>query len=313
MLIEKICKNCNLKFSFEYEPAGKGSGNQLCRKYCGPSCKEEVKFSRRYNSLSTRLEKKCEICNSIFFVPKSLSNRKLCSKACRHAHHSKVLKQHQVIEKFCVQCCTSFFASEVSKKKFCSPNCFSRSQQSKNHLICEVCHKDFFVKKSYQARFCSKKCASIAQSNGLVKIHVSGRSGTRTDIENSPYFKSSFEADYYRYCLQCLNIRPLYEYQTFTLQVNGNLRYYTPDFYFPNEDEFVELKGVKYAKENKFAELLNSNFECYEQLRSMNVKIRIIYMNDFYSELKQNGLYLTITNLENRDYANTKHLICKHN
>jgi hypothetical protein len=72
----------------------------------------------------------------------------------------------------------------------------------------------------------------------------------------------------------------------------------------------VELKGVREGK-SRFSRLLNSNSRSREAVVSSGQRIDVVYMNDFYSELRRQGLYDTIANIENRDYAGTKHLISK--
>jgi hypothetical protein len=143
---------------------------------------------------------------------------------------------------------------------------------------------------------------------GLIKGHVNGRSGYRTDLSSSWYFKSSFEADYCRYLLN-QNIKFDYESKTFQVNLNDRVVYYTPDFYLQDENVYVELKGVRIGK-SRFSKLVNSNAVARDLVTE--VKIKVIYMKDFYVDLRKSGLYDSIPNLENRDYAKTKHLIKKH-
>ena len=79
----------------------------------------------------------------------------------------------------------------------------------------------------------------------------------------------------------------------------------------PELDEYVELKGVR-ESENSFSKMLNSNSQARETLRDLGVNIKVIYMNDFYEMLKTTGLWEKITNLENKNYAKTVHLIRTH-
>lgn len=309
-VIEKQCKHCGSKFTFDYEPCGKGSGNRLKRPYCSSDCALLHKKLMKTVALVSRLKKICVECNREFYVPRCLSHRQLCSNECRYKHTSRTQIKHHEIQLNCVFCQKAFLTKSTSRK-FCSHKCMHLSRIDHVDRICENCGKQFDTKRSYVPRFCSKQCTFTGQSKGLVASHVNGRTGYRLDIKDSPYFKSSFEADYYRYCVQVLNVVPQYELQTFNVNVDGKHKFYTPDFWFSEDNRFVELKGVR-ESDSRFSQLLNSNSRARNVAIAQGHKIDVIYMNDFYSQLRTNGLYDLITNLEHRDYAGTKHLIRKH-
>jgi hypothetical protein len=91
----------------------------------------------------------------------------------------------------------------------------------------------------------------------------------------------------------------------------GKKRYYTPDFYLPSTDVYVELKGVKEGN-SKFSKKINSNSSARNALISSGTNITVLYMVDFYAMLKSLHLYDKIPNLENRSYGKTAHLIKAH-
>lgn len=310
MLIEKTCNHCRQNFSFEYESCGKGSGAVVGRKYCTKECAEKERTLRKSLNMPSRHSKSCIICDKEFFVPTSLLGRKTCSNVCRKASQKGMFLIPRV-QVSCANCSKQFETTVKFPQKFCSPVCFSNSRRRRLTKVCEACNQEFSHIKSYKPRFCSKKCTHMGQSMGLVKSHVNGRSGYRTDIGSDLYFKSSFEADYYRYCVQHLGKRPKYEHKTFSVSVNGTHRFYTPDFWFEDDDRFIELKGIQ-LDDSAFARNINSNTESRIALTETGVHVDVIYMNDFYSSLKANGLYDLIINLEHRDYGKTKHLIIKH-
>lgn len=307
--VQKTCKQCDEVFSFVYEPNGKGSGNTLRQQCCSERCKRLRRKSRKSLKLVTRLTKSCVVCAEDFYVPVSLSKQKTCSNACRYKYASLT----RDITHFVFTCfaCDSRFETRNKRQKYCSLTCGKRAKVDQVERICEMCAKKFTTKRSYVPRFCSKQCLNEAQSCGKVISHVNGRSGYRSDIIDSPYFKSSFEADYCRYCVVVLGEKPQYECKTFRVVVNGKERCYTPDFWFERDNRFVELKGVE-EDDSIFSKKLNSNSNARNELVSSGQPITLIYMNDFYSMLKRDGLYETIENLENRDYVGTKHLIIKH-
>ena len=74
------------------------------------------------------------------------------------------------------------------------------------------------------------------------KTYSKGKSGIRNDLNNQ-YFRSSWEANFARY-LNYLNIEWKYEIKRFIFkeEIRGCLSY-TPDFYLPKYDIWVEIKG----------------------------------------------------------------------
>jgi len=68
-------------------------------------------------------------------------------------------------------------------------------------------------------------------------LYTRGRGGYREDV--GQYFRSEWEAQYARF-LNANGIEWVYEPKTFALTETLN---YTPDFYLPKTDEWVEVKG----------------------------------------------------------------------
>lgn len=307
--VEKTCKNCGVKFSLECEINGKGSTAKLRQNFCSRKC--SAKHSQR-SDVGSKIELICNVCGIHFFRFKSGRNRKSCSNACRFKFAATIAKKNPIFYLNCLFC-KKQFETNNDKRKYCSEHCFNLSQCDRTEVKCELCGKINNFKKSYAktARFCSKLCVYQAQSKGMIKSHVNGRSGYRLDLNEKRYFKSSFEADYNRYC-DIINVKTEYEFRTFEIDVNGKKKFYTPDFYLPQTDEFIELKGIKLG-ESKYSKLINSNSEARELLSKQGlIKISVLYMNDFYKMLKESDLYLKIPNLEQRNYAITKKLIVKH-
>jgi hypothetical protein len=303
--IEKTCKHCKKIFYVEYVINGSGSAGAVRKKYCSVKCKKDW-YKIPENGVKQKVE--CKICCKEFYLPPSQAKTRVtCSKKCYAKHMSSVNTKHVKIQKQCNSCLKHFEISENSAQKFCSPSCFYKSCYSRKDVFCEACDTKLTVKKSATTRFCNKTCVRKGLSLGLIKSHINGRIGWRIDIQDSPYFKSSLEADYARYCIY-KNVRFEYEKKVFETEVNGKKRFYTPDFYLPDSNEFIELKGVR-ESENLFSKMLNSNSAARESLNSADVKIKVMYMNDFYSMLRSSDLYDKIPNLENKNYGRTAHLI----
>lgn len=68
-------------------------------------------------------------------------------------------------------------------------------------------------------------------------LHTRGRGGYREDL--GQYFRSEWEAAYARY-LNANDVEWTYEPRTFEITETIN---YTPDFYLPKSEEWVEVKG----------------------------------------------------------------------
>ncbi len=81
-----------------------------------------------------------------------------------------------------------------------------------------------------------------------------GKAGIRKDISETIYFHSRWEANYAR-MLNYLGVKWEYEPKTFDLGMQN----YTPDFYLPETDEYIEVKNFlwKYSKirDEKFRKL----------------------------------------------------------
>lgn len=116
------------------------------------------------------------------------------------------------------------------------------------------------------------------------------------------YFRSSLEADYARYC-NYAGIEAQYEPKTFQVTIGALEVNYTPDFFHPNTNEYVELKAGR--KDRAF----EKNLIALEKLKSDGLNIRVLYMKDFYNGLKSQELFDVIPNLEFRDYKGTKQLV----
>ena len=82
-----------------------------------------------------------------------------------------------------------------------------------------------------------------------------------------------------------------------------NYRRYTPDFYLPDADQYIEVKALR--KDG----LYDRNLACVKKLQEMGYNVTLVPMKEFYQMLRSTGLYDTIPNLENRDYRGTLELI----
>lgn len=102
-----------------------------------------------------------------------------------------------------------------------------------------VCGRIFTHERYQKRRYCSNQCAmSIIGGSPTSSKASRGKSGIRPDIHSSICFYSRWEANMGR-LYSYLGITWLYAPQTFDI---GGQRY-TPDFYLPESDTYVEVKN----------------------------------------------------------------------
>lgn len=238
----------------------------------------------------------CEKCNLEYKRPESrIKSSKYCSKSC------KDLSKNNSIVSSCDNCNKSFNSKRGIK--FCSRECYLlKTKTERVQLNCNYCGINYEKPVGRETKYCGKKCQNSAQSSGMHEIPSNGRLGYRYDLPNNYFFKSSLEADYARWC-EAINKNYIYEHKTFTVNYGGKDKQYTPDFYHPDEDKYVELKAIR--RDRKF----NSNILAVDLLKQEGINIDILLMRDFYKQIKQSNHYWTIDNIENKNYHGTRHLI----
>lgn len=115
-------------------------------------------------------------------------------------------------------------------------------------VICanEKCQKVFLKERWMKKKFCSVKCAMNIIGGRPTSPRASrGKAGIRKDISDTIYFYSRWEANFAR-LLNHLKIEWQYQPKTFDLKTQR----YTPDFYLPYADNYIEIKNFlwKYSK-----------------------------------------------------------------
>jgi hypothetical protein len=122
-------------------------------------------------------------------------------------------------------------------------------------IHCVKCDKIFYRERWMKRKFCSVKCAMAVIGGKPTSPKASrGISGIRDDISKEIYFYSRWEANFAR-ILNFSNIDWIYQARTFDLKGHT----YTPDFYLPDYDVWIEIKNFlsEYSKnrDEKFREL----------------------------------------------------------
>lgn len=293
----KCCKNCGATFKLLIpEKNGSGSSNLLRRIFCNDKCKSQ--FNK--NKKEGKIDRICKICNKTFLSYPS-QERSFCSRQCQN-ESKKVARVQQICEY-----CGNIFEGKPSDLNafFCSRECFHKA--GREIKTCITCAKPFSVKKSdNHIQRCSRQCQFVDQSNGKIKIHLNGRTGYRIDLGMKDYFKSALEADFARF-LEYFGIQYLYENKTFITNKGA----YTPDFFLPDLNLFVELKGVE-NNGKPFEKMMTKNLSKHQSVVEQACKIITITQKEFITGIKTANLWSSIPNLEQRNYKKTQGLVVTH-
>lgn len=292
--LTKECKQCNNSFEIQQLGLGRGSSNVFRKVFCSDACKNL--FCRTKST--GKEEEECQQCARKFLRYPSQQG-KFCSYECKN-ESQKLLKSN-----ICRQCNISFEQKPARLNPFyCSRDCFHAAGRIER--ICVTCKMVFICKKASPGVRCSRRCQFTDQSNGKIKLHLNGRTGYRSDLGKIDYFKSALEADFAR-LMNYGAIKFAYEPKTFQTEHGA----YTPDFYLPEFDLYVELKGVEISN-GKYARMMTKNLAVHPVLKSYGVRIITITQREFIAALKYVNLWKIIPNLEQRNYKKTAQLVVKH-
>lgn len=109
------------------------------------------------------------------------------------------------------------------------------------------CQKDFMRPRWKKARFCSVACAvHVTGSRPTSPKAARAKAGVRLDIDDTTYFYSRWEANIAR-LFNHFCIKWIHQPETFDLHKQK----YTPDFYLPEYDLYIEVKNflAPYSKD----------------------------------------------------------------
>lgn len=149
-------------------------------------------------------------------------------------------------------------------------SCFGKWERGKNHPNYKdgkSCHKSkkYFCKCGKEIWCTSKQCKSCSKKGKL--NHQYGKPFIPKKYKYcNKWFRSSWEVAYAKY-LDKNNIKWLYEPKTFDL---GNTTY-TPDFYLPETDTYIEIKG-RWIRDSK----RKINMTC----KKYKIKLNIFFKKD---------------------------------
>jgi hypothetical protein len=240
------CVDCGKKLTgFTYKRCGEcvikyqtGKNNPFYGKH---HTKETVEFLRNENLgekgpgyIDGRTLKQyyCKLCGNPISVSAALHKRGICIE-CKHKLHSIVMLGNT-----------------------CNPR-GEKSSNYKNGLPkCIDCGKEINYGKTRCGK-CNGKVHSILMSgenNPMFGKVTHGKFGKYNDV----WMRSGWEVAYAKW-LDKNNIKWLYEPKAFMLVLNGKDVTYTPDFYLPTIDRYIEIKGWwRGDAKEKFNQFLNT-------------------------------------------------------
>jgi hypothetical protein len=196
---------------------------------------------------------------------------KFCSSECyfdfKHKHRTgKELK--------CDVCGKNIYIKKNefnNIKHFCNNTCYNKYQKTligvnsiawkeHNKFVCETCGKEFITYNYLKSRrFCSQEC------------FINAKFVTHIIKYKNNNFRSSYEANFAKW-LDLSGIKWCYEQKRFSVILNNKETKYIPDFYLPEFDCYIEVKGYWYYRaKQKMEQFLKQypsiNIEIFDQPR----------------------------------------------
>lgn len=201
--------------------------NKFCSLKCAYLNKErnEVGGLKRRKAYETKV---CANCKNLFTPTSARPNKQFCNVDCANTANGKRI-------------------SQVRHEYNTDPNL-------KEELICETCNKKFVSYKRLRAKTCSNVCRfknpntplrmSKAKHFKGTTMYSRAKRGWRVVASGEKiFFRSRMEANYAAY-LDYLHVEWQYEPHTFWFNgIKRGVLSYTPDFFLPKENKYIETKG----------------------------------------------------------------------
>lgn len=251
VLVERICSYCESSFNTEFS----------FQKFCSISCQEKDRYTRKRNPIAKgQLQSLiCPMCNRSFETTRS--DQKYCSVECRSKKKSNgdTLAPGTVRDtahySHCVICEVSLEGNK--RRKFCSQKCKNAStmqtyrekhgiqKETEKTIRCKFCKNTFTTKKNDKL-YCSNRCADQEHEKTRRENRNAERPLFTPKISelDGYIFRSQGEKELYLQ-FQEHGVACLYEAQVFELPSGS---FYTPDFYLPQYDIYIEYKGAWFLK-----------------------------------------------------------------
>src|SRR3989344_337431 len=165
------------------------------------------------------------------FKVKKYDPKQFCSHACSAAYNNHARGPMSPETKFKIS--ESIKRSPyhyTAKGKILVPRLIKR---------CLNCNKEFSTPRWRNRKYCSVNCSiNEIGSRPTSPKAARAKAGIRPDIDPSLYFFSRWEANFAR-ILNLLKIKWIFQPKTFNLETQK----YTPDFYLPDKNTYIEIKN----------------------------------------------------------------------
>jgi len=159
----------------------------------------------------------CKKCNKEFTPEPQLRN--YCSLRCRNTkYHSAETKNR-----------LSKITKEINKKKI---------ELGHKIGVCDDSEKELIRRKKI-----SNTMKANPNAGGLREGSGRGvKQWYNSPIAGNVYLRSTYELEYAKW-LDRNNINWKQNYKKFPYEFKGDVKFYYPDFYLPDSDEYIEVKG----------------------------------------------------------------------
>ena len=203
----------------------------------------------------------CEKCGKV--MTEKYGSGRFCCRSCANSHQKseqtknkisiKARKNREVIKSKQLELQKKSYYSNPKKCVIC--NNIIPFEHKNRKTCCETCYK--------------KHLSKIAKKNklgGITKGHGTGRGGNYKNI----HCDSKYELIFLVYCIELnMNIERNFTFFIYTDKDNKQHKYY-PDFYFPDLDMFIEIKG--YFQENTKYKI--------KAMAEQGIKHKVLYWED---------------------------------
>lgn len=177
-----------------------------------------------------------------------IEDRKCKRRDCNNIFQAKTYQQKD----FCSQSCSAIYnnlhrgpLTDEWRSKI-SLSLIGKPSKSKGRImvprlekICPTCKNKFLTERWINSKHCSNICSiRVVGRRPTSPRAARAKAGIRPDIDSNIYFFSRWEANFAR-IMNLLKIKWIFQPKTFNL----NTQKYTPDFYLPDYNEYIEIKN----------------------------------------------------------------------
>lgn len=216
-------------------------------KYCSLSCSTANRNRKRAAKMKERYilnPKHCRGCNSALLF-ESRSN-KFCSASCSATFNNAKRAQHgwkhspRTIKLMSEWACQNPRGVIVNQP--------SRPKKEPVRRTCKECSTEFFIHPSNKKKYCSKTCADKHRGGfRTYKQLLRNESyfcGYKMDSGAEKYFATLLNEKGIQWIKNDFQWKKKFPYK----KVNNRWLYYYPDFYLPQLNLWIEIKGKRYQR-----------------------------------------------------------------